>query len=132
MRKSRILELFDYVGNTLVWKLGGQSGLQGKRAGCVKSGGTRWVKSRGIDYKECCLIATLNDTVCVHKKQGRKTGMTMKPRPGRLSGTTPSSNGKWCSKITIKGETRHLGTFPDEQEAHDAYILALKQYRESL
>lgn len=34
----------------------------------------------------------------------------------------------WSSRIQVKGQTYHLGTYPTEQEAHEAYVKAARQH----
>ena len=39
-------------------------------------------------------------------------------------GTQRTSSGKWRAYITIQGKSRHLGTFPTQDEAFTAYLAA--------
>ena len=47
---------------------------------------------------------------------------------GHLKGAYPAPGG-WIAQISVKGETRYLGTFATAEDAHQAYLKAVKFYR---
>jgi hypothetical protein len=65
-------------------------------------------------------IVNLRDVLHRENQQNRK-----EHRLGRLVGAN-KVRGKWRARAAIGGKMVHLGYFPSEQEAHDAYIKALE------
>lgn len=60
---------------------------------------------------------------------------TIKHRQGKLVGVAFEKRNRckpWFAKIKTKGVTTYLGYFHTEQEAHEAYVKALKELGESL
>ncbi len=50
-------------------------------------------------------------------------------RAGKLPGCYfDKSNQRWRAQLQIEGEHKHIGRFDTEQEAHAAYMAALKQF----
>lgn len=45
-----------------------------------------------------------------------------KHRNGKLAGACLMRGGKYLSNCSINGKSHHIGIFPTEQEAHDAYV----------
>jgi hypothetical protein len=59
------------------------------------------------------------------------SGNTVAHRDGKLVGTHfHKHSGTWHGAITLDGENIKLGSFGTEQEAHDAYMRALRLYEE--
>lgn len=52
-------------------------------------------------------------------------------RNGRLPGALPKKNGKWEAKASINGKTKYLGLYPTAEEAHEAYVNALKEVHDA-
>ena len=51
-----------------------------------------------------------------------------KHRNGKLAGACLIGVGRYLSNCSINGKTHHIGIFPTEQEAHDAYVKCRQEY----
>lgn len=49
---------------------------------------------------------------------------------GLVGASYKKANGKWASQMRIKGRITHLGYYSTESEAHNAYMVKLKELKE--
>ncbi len=129
----------------LVWKRPRQ-GAAGRRAGSSTKHGYREVTVFGKNYKEHRLAWFLATNrwpagVIDHVNGDRSDNRFCNLRDvsvrqncvnrhdvaeDHLPGTTKSGS-VWRAQITLEGKHKHLGTFWTKEEAHQAYLNALKE-----
>jgi hypothetical protein len=68
------------------------------------------------NLRPCTLEQNMRFNNIKKKKTSKYVGVCLKP------------SGKWCAQIQIAKKKIGLGYYKTEEEAHNAYLLALKQY----
>lgn len=137
---------FAYDADTgiITWKVSrGGKAIKGARAGGLKGDGYRRIDCGGATYFEHRVVWALYygdyPTLDIDHINGDRTDnrianlrlVTMRQnqqnlkwhRKGRLVGASYNKEmKKWKSQISINGETKHIGYYPSEQSAHEAYV----------
>lgn len=144
-------EYLEYNAQTgfIVWKKHKHRGKMqaGDRAGCIDRSGYEYIRIGRMPIASHIIAWTLFYGVCPNKhidhingdrKDNRIDNLRLVTsrqnqqnrsihRSGRLPGASPMRNGKWQSRIGIKGKTKYLGVFNTAVEAHCAYQEALRE-----
>ena len=146
--KARLIEFIRYnksLGKLYWAKKAGPNSVVGEEAGFLVVGYRRfilggklyfahrviWFFERGdfppnqVDHIDGNKLNNLISNLrCVSGRQNQQNRKSH--RNGKLVGTKKRSWG-WASQITIKGKSKHLGTFKSELAAHKAYMKAVKE-----
>jgi hypothetical protein len=143
----RELYVYDPETGIVSWKSPPSSVKIGARAGSVQSNGYRVLRHKNKPFQEHRVIwlyvhgvwpPQYIDHINGNKTDNRLSNLRLatpkqncwnaktRKRNGGLPGTSKQYN-RWNAKISINGERRFLGCFDTEQEAHQAYVLALRE-----
>jgi len=150
--QKQLKEVLDYDSETgvFIWKKSVSNCHAGDIAGCINDTGYRRIKIDNRRYPAHRLawlfihntfpigeidhidgnrsnnrIKNLRDVSRRGNQSNRKSH-----RDGRLVGVykhSSLSKNPWRARIMFGGESIHIGVFPTEEEAHEAYIRKAKQ-----
>ena len=140
--KSELETRFEYNKDTgeLFWKTGR---WKGKEAGCINSQGYRKVRLRGTDVASHRIIWVLmtgdniDGLTIDHKDRNRSNNcwdnLRLATREQQNFNKVVKGferiGKKFRARIRIKGKDIHLGMFPTQQEAQEAYRKKCKELR---
>ena len=150
---DRLREVLDYDAATGVfrWRVQlGNKGPVGCRAGSINVHGYRIIRIDQRDYRAARLAVlfmtgawpdALVDHIDLCRSNDQWSNLRLatysenfanrKARRGSkagVKGVSPSRTpGKWTAKIQVRGETMHLGTYSNIEEAADAYARAARK-----
>jgi len=157
LTQERLKALFDYDETTglFTWKKqnGSGKGVEGKKAGYKGSDG--YIRLR-IDFKYCNAhrlawlyvhgvtpngfidhingirsdnrMVNLRDVSHSMNLQNRRVSQKNNKSSGLLGVSFENSLNKFRARISINGKQKHLGLFDTKEEAHQAYLIAKREF----
>jgi hypothetical protein len=142
-------ELFDYKNNKLIWKTRPLKlkHLIGKVAGCIHHSGYRIIKINDVIYPSHRLVwvyhyGSIDENLQIDHINGNKDDNSIENlrlvtsqencfNRSKLKSKGYSWNknsNKWQASIWLEGAAKYLGSFANEQDARNAYLLACNEH----
>ena len=149
LEQDLLKELFDYKDNQLVWKNRPSklNHLIGRVAGCLHHTGYRTIKVNDVPYPAHRLIwiyhyGSIDENLQIDHINGFKDDNSIenlrlvtvqgncynRSRLNSKGYTWNKQTNKWQASIFLKGILKYLGSFINEQDARNAYLLACNQH----